>query len=100
MTYFNPDNYTYAELSRIREAEGQQELANAYDLLDTLDKDVKEYERKWDKEDCFRDEQSEFRRQLLGDILDLVPSKSPRYKETKELISEVLGMIQESMVEL
>lgn len=100
MTYFNPDNYTYAELSRIREAEGKQELADAYDKLGVLQDVVKEYEKAWHGEDSSRDEQSEFRRILIADIKLALERSHPRYKETKEMISQLLGLISESYVEL
>jgi hypothetical protein len=100
MDYFNPSNYTYAELSRIREAEGKQELADAYDKLSVLQESVDELEVKWSGEDSSRDEQSEFRRTLIEDIKLTLERSHPRYKETKELISQVLSMISESYVEL
>lgn len=46
------------------------------------------------------EEQSEFRRQLIEDILNHIESLCPRYKETKELIDHIKTELDESYVEL
>ena len=45
-------------------------------------------------------EQSEFRRQVIEDIIAMCSSHNFRYKETKELTGSIIDSVSESYVEL
>lgn len=67
-----------------------------------LDGFVADREAELEKEHEVADEQSEFRRTLLEEIVELCAraSRNSRFKETKELAASILRAVSDSYVEL
>lgn len=70
--------------------------------IEMLDGLVADKERELEKENEVSDEQSEFRRALLEEIVELCAraSRNSRFKETKELAASILAALSDSYVEL
>lgn len=92
---------TLEEQERAAYMDGDTRTAELLGRVDELDGLEEAVEERFNKEREVADEQSEFRRALIEDIEHLCEqAKGARFKETKELAASILGLIENSYVEL
>lgn len=95
---------TLDELERAAYISGYTEVVTLFGRMESemLDGLVADREKELEKENEVADEQSEFRRALLEEIVEKCSraSRYSRFKETKELASSILTAVSDSYVEL
>ncbi|MFA6199086.1 MAG: hypothetical protein WC679_01605 [Bacteroidales bacterium] len=95
-----PSNFTPDEIAKIADTLTKEELAEQYIKLAESFSQAKQFDKRLERDIEIVEEQSEFRAQLLRDIQYVCNEASPRYKETKSLIHEIILAIENSYVEL
>ena len=89
-------NYTTEELARLWRNVGNQDIAEAYERLADAEKDLEELEARVEKENEVQLEQSEFRRELIQEILGLCGQGGTK----KDLVKAIKAALENSYVEL
>lgn len=95
---------TLDELERAAYINGDMHTIKLIEKIETevIDGLLEDTQQKIEKEHEVADEQSEFRRALLEEIVGICASASrySRFKETKELAASILAALSDSYVEL
>lgn len=89
-------NYTTEELARLWRNVGNRDIAEAYERLADAEKELEELEARVEKENERQLEQSEFRRELIEEIVELCGQEGTK----KDLVKAIKTALENSYVEL